>query len=248
MRRLVRAALALLLGGGLALTAGPPAEAGVEFPRTSPRWESCVRTLDGVRTTLSRSQRSVIIVNQTSRTYARVSFWVRRDAACSLTRLFLTKTARIGRNGTVDGAERKQGDGTTPRGTYTITETFGNGKAPATSMPYHQTRPGDYWVGDNRSRHYNTLRRKADGGFRWWLPQSNRDSSENLRTYGRQYRYVAVINFNRAPDRQRAYRGFGIFLHVKESRGTAGCVGITNKQMEVVLRYLRPGDRITISR
>ena len=248
MRRLVRALLALLLGLGLTLAAWPPAEAGTPFPRTSPRWESCVRTLDGVRTKLDRSQRSVIIVRQTSRTYARVSFWVRRDTACSLTRKFLTRTARIGHNGTVDGAKRKQGDGTTPRGTYTITETFGSGKAPTTSMPYHQTRRGDYWVGDNSSRHYNSLRNKSRGGFRWWLPQSNRNASEDLRTYGRQYRYVAVINFNRAPDQQRAYRGFGIFLHVKESRGTAGCVGITKKQMELVLRYLRPGDKITISR
>lgn len=57
-----------------------------------------------------------------------------------------------------------------------------------------------------------------------------------------------MINFNRAPDRQRAYRGFGIFLHVKENRGTAGCIGITENQMKLVLRYLQPGDKITIRR
>jgi L,D-peptidoglycan transpeptidase YkuD (ErfK/YbiS/YcfS/YnhG family) len=190
----------------------------------------------------------VIIVNQTSRTYARVSFWVRRDAACTLTRKFLTTTARIGRNGTVDGAERTQGSMTTPRGTYTITETFGNGPAPYTSMPYHRTRQGDYWVGDNTSRYCNTLRISGQGGFRWWLPQSNRNASENLRAYGAQYRYVAVINFNRPPDGQQAYRGFAIFLHVKSRSATAGCLGITAGQMEQVLRYLRPGDKITIRR
>ncbi len=248
MKRRVPGLLALVLGLGLTLSAGPPAEAKVEFPRTSARWERCVRTLDGVRTTIGRAQRTVTIVNQTSRTYARMSFWVRRDAACSLTRKFLTRTARLGRNGTVDGVKRQQGDGTTPRGTYTITETFGNGKAPHTSMPYHQTRKDDYWVGDNSSRHYNTLRNRADGGFRWRLPQSNRNASEHLRAYGKQYRYVAVINFNRAPDQQRAYRGFGIFLHVKKDRGTAGCIGITERQMRVVLRYLRPGDQIAIRR
>ena len=137
---------------------------------------------------------------------------------------------------------------TTPRGTYTITETFGNGPAPYTSMPYHQTRKGDYWVGDNSSRYYNTLRNSADGGFRWWLARSNRNASENLRAYGAQYRYVAVINFNRPPDTQQAYRGYGIFLHVKNGTGTAGCIGITARQMEQVLRYLRPGDKITIRR
>ena len=59
---------------------------------------------------------------------------------------------------------------------------------------------------------------------------------------------MAVINFNRPPDAQRAYRGFGIFLHVENGEGTAGCIGITAAQMRQVLRYLRPGDKITIRR
>jgi L,D-peptidoglycan transpeptidase YkuD (ErfK/YbiS/YcfS/YnhG family) len=247
MSRVHRLLLALLLGLGLTLGAWPATAAG-PFPRTSARWQTCVRTLDGITTKIHRSQRTVIIVNQTSRTYARVSFWVRRDAACSLTRKLLTTTARIGQNGTVEGTRRRQGSMTTPRGTYTITETFGNGPAPYTSMPYHRTRKGDYWVGDNTSRYYNTLRNSSQGGFRWWLPRSNRNSSENLRAYGAQYRYVAVINFNRSPDEQRAYRGYGIFLHVKNGTGTAGCIGITERQMKLVLRYLRPGDKITIRR
>lgn len=239
MRRVIRLLLALLLGLGLTLGAGP-AEAET-FPRTSARWQTCVKNLDGITTKINRSQRTVIIVNQTSRTYARVSLWVRRDAACTLTRKLLTTTALIGQNGTVEGTERRQGSMTTPRGTYTITETFGNGPKPYTSMPYHQTREGDYWVGDNASRYYNDLRHADQGGFR-------RSESENLRAYGAQYRYVAVINFNRPPDTRQAYRGFAIFLHVKNGTGTAGCIGITEGQMKQVLRYLRPGDRITIRR
>jgi L,D-peptidoglycan transpeptidase YkuD (ErfK/YbiS/YcfS/YnhG family) len=243
----VRIVLALLVSAALLSFGVTPAEARTPFPRTSASWRACVRTLDGITTKIGRSQRTVIIVNQTSRTYARVSFWVRRVGPCSLTRKFLNTSARIGRNGTVEGTERKQGSGTTPRGTYTITETFGNGPAPYTSMPYHEVRKGDYWVGDNQSRHYNTLRNSADGGFRWWL-RSGRNQSENLRAFGAQYRYVAVINFNRAPDTQQAYRGFGIFLHVENGEGTAGCIGISAAQMRQVLRYLRPGDKITIRR
>ena len=243
----MRLVLALLISAALLPLGAIPAEAQTPFPRTSTSWRTCVRTLDGITTKIGRSQRTVIIVNQTSRTYARVSFWVRRVGPCSLSRKFLTTHARIGRNGTVEGTERRQGSGTTPRGTYTITKTFGNGPAPYTSMPYHQVRKGDYWVGDNQSRHYNTLRNSADGGFRWWL-RSGRNQSENLRAFGAQYRYVAVINFNRAPDTQRAYRGFGIFLHVENGEGTAGCIGISRAQMRQVLRYLRPGDKITIRR
>ena len=243
----VRMVLAFLISSALLLLGATPADAQTSFPRTSPSWRTCVRTLDGITTKIARSQRTVIIVNQTSQSYARVSFWVRREGACSLTRKFLTTSARIGRNGTVAGTERKQGSGTTPRGTYTITETFGNGPAPYTSMPYHEVRKGDYWVGDNQSRYYNNLRNSADGGFRWWL-RSGLNESENLRAFGSQYRDVAVINFNRAPDARVAYRGFGIFLHVKNGRGTAGCIGISAAQMRQVLRYLRPGDKITIRR
>ena len=151
---------------------------------SSPAWTACAKTLDGIRTHLGRTQRTVTIVNQTSKTRARVSFWVRTEGACSVQRKFLTRTARLGYNGTVAGKHRKQGSGTTPRGRYTITEAFGNGSAPATSMPYHRVAKGDYWVGDNKSEYYNSLRNKADGGFRWRLPSSSGNASENLRASG----------------------------------------------------------------
>ena len=232
---------------------GPAAVAGarsalVVSPATARTWTACAKTLDGITTHLGRTQRSVTIVNQTSKTRARVSFWVRTDGACSVQRKFLTTTARIGYNGTVAGKHRKQGTGTTPRGRYTMTEAFGNGSAPATSMPYHRVAKGDYWVGDNKSAYYNSLRNKADGGFRWRLPSSSVNASENLRDFATQYRYVAVINFNRAPDVTKHYRGYGIFLHVKGSGATAGCVGVTRGQMRTVLAYLQPGDTIKIAR
>ena len=242
----LRRLAATLLAGLLLLLAPSAAQATTPTPVTSPNWQACTVRLDGIRSRVGARQRTVTIVNQTSRTYARVSFWVRTDARCSFTRKFWTRTARLGWNGTVAGNRRRQGSGTTPRGTYTMTESFGNGPAPRTRMPYHQVRRDDYWVGDNRSRHYNTLRSRAQGGFRWWL-RNDRNSSEHLRSYGAQYRYVVVINFNRPPDRRRAYRGYGIFLHVKDGH-TAGCVGITKRQMRTVLAYLTPGDKITIGR
>ena len=35
---------------------------------------------------------------------------------------------------------------------------------------------------------------------------------------------------------------------MKSSGATAGCIGITEDQMVLVLRYLRPGEKITIRR
>jgi L,D-peptidoglycan transpeptidase YkuD (ErfK/YbiS/YcfS/YnhG family) len=242
--RVVIAALTLAL-----VTPFAPARASTLHPPTSPLWEACTKTLDGIKTVVDISQRTVTIVNQTRRTYARVSFWVRTDGPCSFTRKFLTKSARIGYRGTVSGARRRQGSGTTPLGTYTLTETFGNGAPPPNlKLPYHRVVAGDYWVGDRASAYYNSQRNKADGGFRWSLPSSRADASERLRSFPHQYRYVVVINFNRAPDARVPGRGFAIFLHVKGSGATAGCVAITASQLRTVMAYLHSGDKITIAR
>ena len=233
-----------LVGPGAVVTA----EAASTNPQSSSHWRACSRTLDTVRTSIGAKQRTVTIVNQTSTTHARVSFYVRTDSRCSFTRKFLTTTARLGYGGTVDGTKRHQGTGTTPRGTYTMTQSFGNGAAPDSWLPYHRVKKGDYWVGDNKSAYYNSLRNKSQGGFRYGLASSSINSSEYLPHYPSQYRYAIVINFNRAPDTKVAYRGTGIFLHVKSSGATAGCVGVTAHQMRVVLAYLKSGDRITIAR
>jgi L,D-peptidoglycan transpeptidase YkuD (ErfK/YbiS/YcfS/YnhG family) len=244
VRAVIIAGLALVL-----LSPSAPAIASAAHPQSSPLWEACTRRLDGIKTKVDKTQRTVTIVNQRSRTYARVSFWVRTNSRCSLTRKFLTKKARIGYNGTVAGKDRKQGSGTTPLGTYTLTEAFGNGDPPpGVKLPYHKVVKGDYWVGDRKSAYYNNLRNSKDGGFRWSLPSSRKDASEKLRSFPHQYRYVVVINFNRAPEKTVPGHGFAIFLHVKSSGATGGCVGVTAGQMRTVMAYLMPGDKITIAR
>ena len=249
MRRSRWSPVALVAAAAL-IAAGPGSAAAMPTRATNATaaaWTACTLRLDGLRTPVTATQHTVTVVRQTSKTHARVSFYLRGDGACAFTREFRTKTARIGYGGTVKGSQRHQGSGTTPRGTYTMTEAFGNGSAPTTAMPFHEVRSGDYWVGDNHSDYYNSLRNKAEGGFRWRLPKTSINSSERLRSFGKQYRYVVVINFNRAPDRLKHYRGTGIFLHVK-SGATGGCVGVTRHQMRVVLHHVQPGDTITIGK
>ncbi len=241
---IVAVATFALLGPGAVVSA----DAAASHPQSSSRWRACTKRLDGITTPIARTQRSVTIVNQTSRSRARVSFWVRTNSRCSLSRIFLTRSGRIGYGGTVAASKRRQGSGTTPLGTFTMTEALGNGAKPKMSLPYHRVRAGDYWVGDNASRYYNSLRNKRSGGFRYWLPSSRANSSEYLPSYRKQYRYSVVINFNRAPQSRVRYRGTGIFLHVLGRGATAGCVAITAGQLRTLLAYLRPGDRITIAR
>ncbi len=247
LRRLGPLIAATALASTSLLSSTVPA-AAASHPQHSSSWRACTPELDGHRTSVAAGQRTVTMVNQTSKTYARVSFWVRTTGSCSFTKMFLTTTGRIGYGGTTDGKTRKQGTGTTPLGTYTMTEAFGNAAEPGMWLPYHRVKKGDYWVEDNASRYYNSLRNVSQGGFRAGLAASDDDSSEYLPSYQTQYAYSVVINFNRAPDVRKAHRGAGIFLHVKGSGATAGCVSITRSQLLTVLAYLHSGDKITITR
>jgi L,D-peptidoglycan transpeptidase YkuD (ErfK/YbiS/YcfS/YnhG family) len=187
--------------------------------------------LGGVRVDAGPGTRQVITVNATSGYHAVVSLWVRRDGRWD--RTATTRSGRIGYGGLVVGSKRRQGTGTTPIGTYSITETFGNAPRPAaTRLPFHRVRHGDYWVQDNRSAHYNQRRHVSRGGFR---PAT----SEHLPDYGAQYRWSLVIDFNRPDPVLR--RGSGIFLHVNGAGATTGCVSVPRRFVRNMMSRLRPG-------
>jgi len=194
-------------------------------------------TLGGVEVRLKPGTRQVITVNHTEGWHAKVTLWRKSDGRWE--RRMTARDGRTGYGGLVPGKERRQGTGTTPLGTYTMTESFGNARRPhGTALPFRRVRPGDYWVQDNRSRFYNELRNKRQGGFRWRLPSSDPNSSERLADYGRQYAWSVVIDFNR-PDPVK-HRGSGIFLHVNGDGATAGCVSTPRWFMRKVMRALDP--------
>ncbi len=147
-----------------------------------------------------------------------------------------TWAGRLGTHGLVRAAHRHQDSGTTPAGTFAITESFGRRADPGTALPYRRVTSGDWWVQDRGSPYYNQRRLASQGGF--LQRTSGYNSSEHLRAMGRQYDYVAVIDFNR-PD-PVVGRGSGIFLHVKNGRSTAGCVSIGHRAMRTVLARLDP--------
>lgn len=199
--------------------------------------------IGGVAARPRAGTRQVVTVRRTSGWHARVALWARVDGQWVRGRS--TRDGRIGYGGLVRASERQQGTGTTPRGTFTLTEAFGNDPAPrGTRLPYRDVRAGDYWVQDNASDFYNTLRNKRRGGFRWALPSSDDNSSERLRDYPQQYAWSVVIDFNRPPDAVR-YRGSGIFLHVNGEGATAGCVSVPRAFARRVMTWLRP-DQVPV--
>ena len=136
--------------------------------------------------------------------------------------------ARLGYNGL--SANRHEGDGTTPAGTFKFVYAFGSRPNPGV-RGYHwrPLRPGACWSG-----------RRAD--YNRWVTRPcshGEDLGKNARVA---YRYAAVIDFNY---RQPVYkRGSGIFLHQQTGGPTAGCVSLNAHDLVTVLRWIRPGTRI----
>jgi L,D-peptidoglycan transpeptidase YkuD (ErfK/YbiS/YcfS/YnhG family) len=157
--------------------------------------------------------------------------------------MYDVRDGRIGYGGLAAPRRRHQGSGTTPLGTTRLISAFGrHAKGRSWDLPYRRIRKGDYWVEDNGSRYYNRYRNKAQGGFRWWLPVSNVNSSERLRDFPVQYEYSVVTSYNRA---QVRHRGAGIFLHVNGHGATAGCVSAPRPFLRKLMWRLDP-DRAPV--
>lgn len=217
--------------GTLTLIAGvlAPARAGATITTIS---------LGGVRVALRPHTREVVTVNHTRGYHARVVLWLKRHGQWR--RTYVARDGRIGYGGLVAPTKRQQGTGTTPLGTVRLISSFGRHPRAATwDLPYRRIRRGDYWVEDNGSDHYNRYRNKSQGGFRWWLPASDTNSSERLRDYPQQYEYSVVTSYNH---QQVRHRGAGIFLHVNGSGATAGCVSAPRLFLERLMWRLDPAQ------
>jgi L,D-peptidoglycan transpeptidase YkuD (ErfK/YbiS/YcfS/YnhG family) len=195
-------------------------------------------TLGGVRVDLRPQTRQVVTVNHSRGYHARIGFWVLRHHRWS--RVYAVRDGRIGYGGLVAPANRVQGSGTTPLGTVRLISAFGrHPRGDGWDLPYRRVHRGDYWVEDNQSRFYNRLRNKAQGGFRWWIPASDTNSSERLTDFPKQYEFSIVTSYNLD---QVRHRGAGIFLHVNGGGATAGCVSAPRLFLRRMMWRLDPAE------
>lgn len=137
-----------------------------------------------------------------------------------------------GRNGLKLASNRREGDGTTPAGSFQILFAFGKSSNPGTEMTYRNVTSKSYWSGERST--YNT-----------WVESSRRVSGEHLTDYY-QYKYAMAIGFNTDPV---VYgRGSAIFLHCKSNNtwNTSGCVSVYESTMVNLLKACRNGTYIII--
>ncbi len=147
--------------------------------------------------------------------------------------------ARVGRNGV--RKNRREGDGTTPIGTFRIGPTmYGNEPNPGVRFRYRRLSCAAWWVEDPTSRLYNTFQH-VPCGKRPPFKVSGRPMSQEPRAYP----YLAVVEFNMHPIVRG--RGSGIFLHAQTGGPTNGCISLRRGELVRVLRWLSPEARPRIA-
>jgi L,D-peptidoglycan transpeptidase YkuD (ErfK/YbiS/YcfS/YnhG family) len=169
----------------------------------------------------------------TRTTYARLQTWKRIDACwVPVDGLF---SARVGTHGL--SSNRREGDGTTPTGTYTIgTTMYGNSANPGVRYRYRRLRCGDWWNEDSASPTYNTFQH-----IRCGVPPPFKVKTAGMWQQTTAYAHLAVIEFNTRP--VAPGRGSGIFLHAQTGRATNGCISLRRDLLVRVLRWLDPSAK-----
>ena len=143
----------------------------------------------------------------------------------------------IGRNGFAAPHAKREGDHQSPTGFFPLGQLFCYDKVVNTSMPFIQTTSEDKWIDDPNSPDYN----------RYIRGETNAKSYENLKIRSDEYKYCMAIEYNMHP----VVKGLGsaIFLHLSEGEKpnpSAGCVVLTQHDMEGLLKWMKPESKPSI--
>ena len=143
----------------------------------------------------------------------------------------------IGRKGFAAPHAKREGDQQSPTGFFRLGQLFCYDKVVNTRMPFIQTTPEDKWIDDPNSPDYNLHIRG----------ETTAKSYENLKIRSDEYKYCMAIEYNMHP----VVKGMGsaIFLHLSEGEKpnpSAGCVVITPKDMERLLKWMKPESKPSI--
>lgn len=137
--------------------------------------------------------------------------------------------AKFGYNGVT--AKKKEGDGKTPKGVFTMRAGFGTSGNPGLStQKWTKVTKDHVWVDGNASKAkgYNTMKRKSDGykGEALYQPKP--------------YKSAQVIGYNEA---RTAGKGSAIFLHANtNSMKTAGCVSMYQASLVKAMKWQKSKD------
>lgn len=146
----------------------------------------------------------------------------------------------LGRNGVIESAQKNEGDGATPAGTYALRELWYRAdrlQRPTCALPTHTITPADGWCDDPSHSAYNT---------HVHLPFDA--NHETLWRDDEAYDLIVPLGYNDDPIIPG--KGSAIFLHVAKAGypPTAGCVALATADLLEVLAKIDVSTQITIQR
>ncbi|MCX7966202.1 MAG: L,D-transpeptidase family protein [Syntrophorhabdaceae bacterium] len=142
----------------------------------------------------------------------------------------------VGKEGIVSYEKKREGDGATPSGIYTLGFVFGYGEKPFTKMMYERLTEEDKWIDDPEHPMYNMfLRGNTDA-----------KSYEIMKRTDDLYKLGIVVNFNREPVIKN--KGSAIFIHIWKDRDTPthGCIALDEESLKDIIEWLDPHKKPVI--
>jgi len=148
----------------------------------------------------------------------------------------LTIPVALGRGGIL--ANKREGDGGTPRGTFHPLRIWWRGDRlprPTSRLPIRRIASDDAWCEDPADRRYNR-------------PIKLRGDAAGDRLTRDDHLYDAIVEIDHNSHPRIAGRGSAVFLHLaRDNYGpTAGCVGMSRGALLRLIARLGPSTRIEI--
>ena len=180
---------------------------------------------------INKSTQALLVIDNGSLFFTEIKVYALDKKGNNWETAFGPVNAVIGRNGFANVGRKREGDGKTPAGIFSIHLTFGYDEVINTKMPYRQALVDDIWVDDPNTDDYN----------RWVKKQETHAVSyEKMRRDDNLYKYGIVIEYNTNP----VIKGHGsaIFFHVwgGEDITTEGCVAVSEQDIVKIMAWLDP--------
>jgi len=148
-----------------------------------------------------------------------------------------TIPASFGRTGAIPAPEKREGDGKTPLGTYTLCTALlrpDRLSAPSTALPWRWLRPSDGWSDAPQDPAYNRP-----------ITHPHPHSAEHLWRDDHAYDIIITLSHNTPPT---PGLGSAVFLHClqPDSRPTQGCIAVARDALIRWLPHFNAGMPISI--
>ncbi len=179
---------------------------------------------------IQKSSQVLLVTNNCASSFA-VKIYILEKQAGKWEKVGESFNGVIGEKGFAKPDEKREGDGKSPSGIFSLQMTFGYNESIQTKMPYRKILPDDLWIDDVNAADYNRWVKKDD---------TQAASYEKMRRDDDLYKYGIVIEYNTSPVIKG--QGSAIFLHVwgGENISTGGCVAMSEDNIVRILKWLDP--------